>query len=91
MIRTEAKEKFIKELKDILDKYPIEHFIDGSISHLNKRKELQVIFRNAEQYRLGMLLKKWSKSDIHITDDEIAKTYFQCVLHHFQTDKYLKR
>lgn len=87
---TQAKEKFLKELKGILNNYSINNFTDDSTAHLDKRQELQLIFRNAEQYRIGALIKKWSKSDDAITDDEIAKTYVGCVLEHFNTVRYGK-
>lgn len=87
---TEAKERFIKKLKVILEKYPVSQDADSSDKDRGERRELQVIFRNAEQYRVGALLDKWSSDDTGVTDAEIAQTYFDCVLDHFKTGKYCK-
>jgi hypothetical protein len=86
----EAKEQFIKKLKGILDKYPVSRDAESNDGDLGRRYEQQVIFRNAEQYRIGALLKKWSVADAGVTEEEIAKTYFDCVLGHFKTGRYGK-
>jgi hypothetical protein len=57
---------------------------------LNKRKNLQLLFRQEQQYRLGALLNKWSKSDPEISNNDMAKIYFQCVLQHFKTSQYFR-
>ncbi len=90
MIMTEAKERFVKKLKSILDKYPVSRDADSNDNDRGERRDLQVIFRNAEQYRVGALLDKWSSEDAGVSDAEIAQTYFDCVLEHFKTGKYCK-
>lgn len=87
-----AKDRFIKELRKLLSKYPIVPDTTGSDAHyMNERRKLQIRFRNSEQYKLNMLLVKWSKSDAHVTDEDIVRTYFGCVLGHFKIPRYYKK
>lgn len=86
----EARTQFLTALQVILVRYPVAALTGSAADDLKKRKNLQLLFRQEQQYRLGALLTKWSKNDPEISDNEMAKTYFKCVLQHFQTSNYCK-
>jgi len=86
----DAEKQFRTALDKIFVRYPLGEAVGDAAQQLNARKNLQLLFRQEQQYRLGALLTKWSDNDPAISENTMAKIYFQCVFLHFKTMEYYK-